>query len=554
LFTLEADPPKASSDPGYYGREYAFKGDAVVENQNVLAVLENATGRLTLYSSIDGAKDGSGPTSPVKVLELSANLPKEDSGGAVKVEILRNGEDEVVLRIVFLSVPQCAVVFGFDRTRIVDVRPSGRLKHFSLSAPLEQVVIPSFIGDDLIYGAQGKESGDHLSLPSENLLVGLLRGEATEWVMTWPKGNQRVELRLGAETSGHRLLESVEFENGEQPFYLAALAAPGIWHEEALSAAFLEKDKAIDWKKPFPARWKTQLLEEGLKTSFAFRDSPGEIWRGVAGSYNYPVWFDGDQAFYHLSKKVQPRGESLIYFLEGQGTPASVLTPAEMVKSTLGRPMSDAILDVEGRKLRTHHRRGGEGVHRACTCGCTEAIQAVFEAGEEVSHKEDIKGDLEDMVYFVHRHVERIEEYQRFAEEMVRYLETNKSKAPELSEYLEGLEQTVRQIPQECTVQKENMKSFAFADDLVRRTLALTEKKDPENLKSYMELLKEWRAMGGAQDYVVAQCHNITRKLAQEAGYGCAGRPEAVILAEEIRTRARLCLRNPDGYEIWGDY
>jgi len=27
-----------------------------------------------------------------------------------------------------------------------------------------------------------------------------------------------------------------------------------------------------------------------------------------------------------------------------------------------------------------------------------------------------------------------------------------------------------------------------------------------------------------------------------------------VPLAEEIRARARQCLRNPDGYEIWADY
>ena len=31
LLVLEADPPKASSDPGYYGREYTFQGDAVVD-------------------------------------------------------------------------------------------------------------------------------------------------------------------------------------------------------------------------------------------------------------------------------------------------------------------------------------------------------------------------------------------------------------------------------------------------------------------------------------------------------------------------------------------
>ena len=80
----------------------------------------------------------------------------------------------------------------------------------------------------------------------------------------------------------------------------------------------------------------------------------------MPGSYDYPVWFDGDQAFYHLSKKVPPKGESLIYFLEGQGTPTSISTPAGILKETLGRLASDPILDVTGRKLRTHHRRGGE--------------------------------------------------------------------------------------------------------------------------------------------------------------------------------------------------
>src|SRR5436190_17345769 len=42
LFVLEAEPSKAASDPGYYGREYSFKGDAVVENRSVAAVFWSA--------------------------------------------------------------------------------------------------------------------------------------------------------------------------------------------------------------------------------------------------------------------------------------------------------------------------------------------------------------------------------------------------------------------------------------------------------------------------------------------------------------------------------
>jgi hypothetical protein len=69
-----------------------------------------------------------------------------------------------------------------------------------------------------------------------------------------------------------------------------------------------------------------------------------------------------------------------------------------------------------------------------------------------------------------------------------------------------------------------------------------------------MDLLKAWRAMGGAQDYLVAQCHAITRKLAQEAGYECVHQANAVELAQDIRARCKSILRNPDGYEIWAEY
>src|SRR6185295_7597475 len=150
---------------------------------------------------------------------------------------------------------------------------------------------------------------------------------------------------------------------------------------------------------------------------FAFRESKGEIWRGVPGSYVYPAWIEGEKAFFHLSKKVPPKGESLIYFLEAQDTPLAVTTPVDVVRETLGRTMSESILDPLGRTLRTHHRRGGDGVHRCCTCGCTEVIQAVFEAGQETTRKEEIKEALADMTYFVQSHLARINEYRGFASE-----------------------------------------------------------------------------------------------------------------------------------------
>ena len=158
------------------------------------------------------------------------------------------------------------------------------------------------------------------------------------------------------------------------------------------------------------------------------------------------------------------------------------------------------------------------------------------------------------MNYFVECHVERIEEYRRFAGEIIEFLRAKGTASPELKPFLESLEQIAQQIPQEYSVQKENMKSPEHASELTRQTMALTVTKATNNLTAYLELLKAWRAMGGAQDYLVAQCHTISRRLFQEAGYGCVSQAKAAAVAQEIRARCRQVLRNPDGYEIWADY
>src|ERR1051325_10121281 len=66
LFTFEANPPKAASDPGYYGRDYAFTGDAVVENRNLTAVFWSAKGRVVIYSKPNATLPGS--AAPQKTL------------------------------------------------------------------------------------------------------------------------------------------------------------------------------------------------------------------------------------------------------------------------------------------------------------------------------------------------------------------------------------------------------------------------------------------------------------------------------------------------------
>lgn len=546
LLTLESNPFMAFSDPAHYGREYAFNGDAVVENQHLTAVFRSKTGRVLICSKAD---------SKSKKLEF---VPLELKGKPARITqctILQNTGQNAALEVTFSGEGKnLSVVIAFDGAGIVDIKPGRNIKGISLISPIEHAIVPSFIGDDLIFSPGEYSSMNTLCVPTENLFVGLLEGRNDMLVVTWPEGKQQMKLVLGDNQQESQLFESIDFDNDGKSLYLAVLSAPGIWHKEELKPTYLEKDVTIDWKRPFKAKWITQLSEGRVQTTYTFRESKAKIWRGVIGHYTYPVWFSADNASYRLSKKIPPKGQSIIYFLERKDTPASVLAPVDIMKATLGRQTCDTILDLPGRKLRTHHRRGAEGVRRACTCGCTEAIQAVFDAGQEVQKKEYVEGAVDDMVYFVRRHMERIGEYQDFAGDMTDFLNQTRRTAGELKLLLDRMEAIVQEIPKEYRVKEELIMSLKYTNQLARQTKALTRKKEPGNLPAYTELSKKWRRMGGAQDDLVAQCHRITRKLLQQAGYGCTSSPKAVKIAQQIITRCKKCLRNADGYEIWADY
>src|SRR2546425_4435526 len=138
LFAFEDDPAKAASDPGYYGREYSFKGDAVVENRSLAAVFWSAKGRVVLYSKSDAAPPGSPSPGNAslgkKILEFVPPQTKTQSEKISRCEILRNASDEVVLAVSFAAKGSAdgSAVFSFGRNEIVEIKPAEKMKGISL--------------------------------------------------------------------------------------------------------------------------------------------------------------------------------------------------------------------------------------------------------------------------------------------------------------------------------------------------------------------------------------------------------------------------------------
>ncbi len=196
LLSLEADPRAASSDPGYYGREYLFKGDAVVENAKLAAVFRSAKGQVEIYLKDEAAwpAGDAGPKAKLgrKIVELAPLQTKALGATVSRLEIVRNGGDETALEVTFSAkgCPDATGVFVFGKTEIVELRPAANMKGLSVGSALEHVIAPSFIGDDLILSPAQYPSAETLRVPAENLLLGLVEGEQSQLVMTWPKGRQ----------------------------------------------------------------------------------------------------------------------------------------------------------------------------------------------------------------------------------------------------------------------------------------------------------------------------------------------------------------------------
>ncbi|MDH7568286.1 MAG: hypothetical protein QHJ73_01700, partial [Armatimonadota bacterium] len=364
---------------------------------------------------------------------------------------------------------------------ILTIYPGPGVSAVSVSGSLSAAIVPSILGDDLIYHAMNYPEGGALYLPAENWLLGLLEGEDAELVLVWPDGKQKVQGVLSGPAGGERNLRSLQVGLDGKPLSLALLAAPGIWHREALGPSYLERDVVSAWRRPFPAAWITQLDEDEVLTTFSFRDSKQETWRGAFGSFTYPVWWQGDRAVFSLGKKIPPEGEALVYCLERtDGTPRGVLVPADVLESALDEVTASRVLARSGRQVHSPGRPNY--VVGQAACATTDKLRPIFEAGQEAEKQDYIREGTEDMIYQSTTLRARADAYQEFGRKMVEYLRTAGRDRPELRPYLEELEQTTRELFAAFDQCREPMHDLAYARDLARQTIELARQHRPGNL------------------------------------------------------------------------
>jgi hypothetical protein len=533
----------------------AFKGDAVVTNGRLVAVVRRQGGGVDVY--------GAGPRRFSLALADAAPGPE-------RVSLVENARGGLCLEVAWRTSRGASASAAFRLKRgelTVEVEPRAGAAAVQVECPSRFALLPDFFADDMVFDARQIPPGE-IEVPSENFVIHpAAAGEALAMVV-FQNRDQDVRLSLSGDAEARQFVRSsVQFGRGGK-VWVTLLEGAGVWHAVDLREEDSEKVLPLRWTMPFVAQWRCNFTRaDGLTDSWEFllqEKEGGEYfkptwlgnddrrlppdrkrWMELLGEFRYPVWSDPArrgfvQPLRH--KVVAFRGPAVLYPLGRlPQTPPDQFTALDVLRNTLGVGPCEHVLDLEGQK---------ESSRGAYTCHVRDRLREIYSKGEQKRRGEEIEKLLGDALAFVEHIRGRIEQYLAFRSELGAYLAEQRKKHPELTDFLSEMERLAARIDERLGDRKVRMKAPA---DVVRLNEAFRQNvRDYEGpdldarLKKYTDELTQ---IGGNQDKLVMECRWVVKAIRQRAGFLMAVDPRAAPAAEEIRARTQKILRNPTVHE-----
>lgn len=543
-------------------RTASFRGDAVMSNGRVLAVLRKHDAAVDVY-----ADQPAGP-----IFRTRLHLVGPDGKPArrlIHLGIVENTRGAVRLEAKYESASgPLAASFRLKREGVLlEVRPGAGADRLRVECPSRFLVLPDFFADDILIDAR-RFRLDALELPSEHFLLHLLGAGDTIAMCVFENNEQDVHVALGGRGS-QRMITGSEIRFGNRrKIWLALLHAPHIWHSLNVRAEHAEKVIALDGKMPFDAQWRVDFTRKNdlvdswemllpnkhgsgfvkpawLGRGDSYIGADRKRWTTVLGRFRYPCWTGVDGQGYLQPLKhesLEFRGPAIVYPVNRvQRTPFDAYTVVDVLRNSLGVGPCEYILNIEG------HRQQKKG---RATCSARDALQAIYKNKQQRRKRKEIEAALDEALEFV-RHIRgRITRYVEFSQEIREYLAEQRKAHPESAEFLEEMDGIARQIDEHLRARKDRIKTpeiVAQMNEDFRKSLLDYHKSDVmQKLKGYTDALTR---IGGNQDELVGECRWVARRLRQRAGVLMAMNPSCSEIAEEIRERTQKVLVNPSTYE-----
>jgi len=368
---------------------HKFKGDVAFGNDRLTVVIPAKGHGAMVYSlGPDGVSLGPDLVPMVKaddgeVSHVTAFRILENTSGAVAVEVTFTGPATATFRV---AVGQ----------PYVEVRPGAGMAGLHVVAWPRLVVTPDFFGDDMVF-ALDRTGRTGFRLPAENFVLGLGNSGDSMTMCVWQNRSASAQAEVWENPKclpfkGWRI-DCIEGKS----IWVAFLEGKGLWLDRSVSAR--DAGKALDWKPPFPAKWRADLIREnGFAESVTFEWLPSAGWA-------MPALKAGKHIIYPLDRT--------------KATPLTEFTPVDILRNTLGVGPCQYILETEG--LASADNPTPDQV-------MTWVEKQVKKKGGKDA-ADDIRERLKAMVELAGRTEARIKRYADFAAEMKQLLASDNSEA-----------------------------------------------------------------------------------------------------------------------------
>jgi hypothetical protein len=523
----------------------AFKGDAVLMNDRLAAVLSpGATGAVIYSRTGDGWNERASLAPTPGHGDAQVNLQS--------VRLLENTAGAVLAEGSFRTFQGGTALLAYRLTTgqgIVEARPGSGTAWLWIRCPVSYVVVPDFFGNDMVFGLSAGDMG-RLGLPAENFLINLIPDQNAAVVCAWQPRNleawavvsavSRKTAEGASSNNRNRWLGVTQIQCiRDARIWVAFLEGSGLWHERAIGPADEGKTVALDWRPPFSAKWRADFVKAGGTADSVEFKMAADTGQVAGEDKDPPCRIDADRATVRMPSAAgaAPGGKSaaaslVVYPLDRtRDTPLTVFTPVDVMRSTLGVGPCQYILEAEG--LASQDNPTPDQV--------MTWVEKQFKKKKDREAEAEIRDRLKAMVELVGRTQMRINRYAESVPDMRKVLD-GEAKTPAVAEAAQSLRATLDSLEETIRAGRSMLPGAGQAGPLADRVAGLIGKDGAT--AECQRLAAEVRAIGAAQDRTLSQCRMAVRWLIAQCRTMADGDPSQAGAAKMVRERAEKVLQN----------
>ena len=511
---------------------HRFRGDAVLLNGKLAAVLRAHAG----FDVFSITPAGNELRTTLVPLSARGSAP----GTLSSVKILENNPGAVMLEAAFAASDgtrmalQCQFSVGQS---IFEVRPVAGVARLRLQNAARYVVVPDFFGDDMVFTPDTLPR-ERIALPAENFFLTPLSGGSALLMCVSSARMQNAEAIIAGRGGGRSFAGCEVACTSGKSLWLASLDGAGLWHDRPLPATDLQAAFALNWKPPFPAKWRADFVGttgEARSWYFLGGEGPDEDVSLLAAQ-RCPCRIDGERAVVHgplLAEAAAglPARPLLVYPLDrSRATPLTAFCPTDVLRSTLGVGPCQYVLQTEG--LQTDANPTPDNV--------MTWIEKQIARKRHKKSADEIRGLVQQMTEHVSHVADRIRQYAELGRD-VQKLCTDAEADDPLRTAAAALEPIAAGLQRNATA-PDVTAAPQRVSQLAVQVAALADQASP--LAECQRLGAELRSVGAVQDRALANGRMAARWLRARAHMLAADDPPTADWTRKVEDSVDAALQD----------